>query len=151
MAKDKDKDKGQKAGNLIEGTLGDFKAVPGGRQKRIDVLVTVPFTRQNCEILAEMMDYKVRIVEAERPTLRPEFEEEIIGEIVEWKAANGAKKQGGIRQKELRVKLELSFSESVNHGLFQIAECDPPTLQLEQTQQELSLKAGGADSDEYEE
>lgn len=140
MARAKKPEAPKAGNNWVEGTLGDFKAVPG-KNKRIDLLVVVPFTRGTCEELAQMMDYKVRLREPNRGTLRPELGE-IIGEIVDWKVKNGAKLQNGARAKGIVVKLVLDFSQAVNDGLFQIAEASPSTVELEQTQIELELKGG---------
>lgn len=123
--------------NWVEAQLGDFKNVPGAK-KRTDVKLTIPYTRANVAALAVMIDYVCKIEEPNRGTLRAELPE-MHAEIVSVKMTQGAKKQNGIRTKEIQVSLELEFGQAINDGLFQIAEANPATLILSQTQQELQL------------
>lgn len=138
MAKGKKGDGADIGAHRLEATLGDYKNVPGAK-RRTDLIVFAQFTRTNCAALSVMMDYTIRIEEPDRGAPRPEFPL-IHGRIDSWKVSRGAKKQNGIQTKEIQIKLELDFGQLINDGLFQIAEANPATLILQQTQMEIELQ-----------
>ncbi len=143
MAKKPKDDETNTGPHSVECVLGDYKNVPGA-QRRTDLIVSAPFTRVNCAALSVMMDYTIRIEEPDRGTPRPELPL-IHGKIESWKVSRGAKKQNGIQTKEIQIKMGLDFGQLINDGLFQIAEVNPPTLILQQTQMEIELQPEDAE------
>lgn len=125
-------------GYWLEAQLGDWKNIPNAK-KRIDLNLLVEFTHENVNVLADMVDFVCRIEEPGRGVPGRAPLPLLQGEVIDWKVTKGGAKQGGFRDKEIKIKMELDFSAEISKGLFQIAEASPPTLILQMTQQPLQL------------